>query len=96
MGGLFGTILVSFTFLVMVISLCCCRYLCYGRLRKIISVIIILFDGGTAWFLMSNDHWLYNSPPEAGLVVVNFIVIFMLQIIASVLIILAVIVRCCH
>ena len=58
-----------------------------------ISVIIILFDGGTAWFLMRNDHWLYNSPPEAGLVVVNFIVIFMLQIIASVLIILAVIVR---
>ena len=93
MGGLFGIILVSFTFLVMMISLWCCRYLCYGRLRKIISVIIILFDGGTAWFLMRNDHWLYNSPPEAGLVVVNFIVIFMLQIIASVLIILAVIVR---
>lgn len=93
MGGLFGTILVSFTFLIMALSLWCCRYLCYGRFRKIISVLIFLFDSGTAWFLMRNDHWLYNSPSEAGPVVVNFIVIFMLQIIVSVLVIFAVIIR---
>ena len=91
--GLFGTILVTFTLLVLVLSLWCSRYLVAGRRRKMMVALLVLFNGGTAWFIMSNDRWVHQTSAGTGLAVSWDIIIFMGQLITCVLVLLAVFIR---
>ena len=91
--GLFGTILVTFTLLVLVLSFWCSRYLVAGRRRKMMVALLVLFNGGTAWFIMSNDRWVHQTSAGTGLAVSWDIIIFMGQLITCVLVLLAVFIR---
>ena len=55
--GHFDIIMVIFTLLVLALSLGGIRYLAAGQIRRMIFAAIMLFDGGTVGFVLSNGWW---------------------------------------
>lgn len=91
--GHFDIIMVIFTLLVLVLSLCGSRYLAAGQIRRMIFAAIMLFDGGTVGFVLSNGWWghLFTT----SLIVSGIVIVITTQLIICVMVFLALLVRWC-
>ena len=89
----FGIILAGIVLLVLLLSCWCSRYLARGRARAIICGGLVLFDVGTAGFLIGNDRLVQRTAGTISAAAAGDIILFMAQLIACVLILLAVLGR---
>lgn len=91
--GLFGTILMSITFAFMLVTLWSLRYLCAGKLRLAVSLLVIAFDGWTANYMMSNEHWVQRMSEADSHLFEGIIIVFMAQLLLFVIVLAAILVR---
>lgn len=89
----FALIMIIFTLLVLALALKSSRYLAAGRNWKMIFAGIILFDAGTVGLVLMAGWWAHQA--AAGTVVGWIVIGLMIQLITSVMVLLAVLIRWC-